>query len=184
MPESKATISRRRRERAAAAQQWTTFGDGNRVWSVKEVAAHFGVSPKTVYEWLADPDASKARDRRGRYVGACPSCGAPTSPPAAGDTARSCRKCAHPPDWTPESVVSVLRAARDELGRVPTSLDFHRGKATRRGPQAVEFCDRFPLNSRAVASVFGSWPAAIAAAFAHNPDESPTSGGSSGRAAA
>ncbi len=164
MADSKATISERRRERVALAKQWTTIGDGVEVLTVKQVAARLAVSPKTVYEWLADPDASKARTRRHEQRRVCPSCGAATSPPPVGEDDRCCRRCAQR-EWTPERIVAVLRDARQELRRIPTSTDFHRGHATRRGGSALEFYDRVGLNHAVVARVFGSWSKAIAAAF-------------------
>lgn len=154
-----------RQERAKLAVRLVSVGDDTgTIWTVPEVAAHFGRSPKTVYAWLTDVDGSKARIRKRRYQGHCPSCHAPTSPTPAGEPGRLCVCCAHPPEWTRDAIVAVLRDARQQLGRVPTSTDFHRGHATRRGGAALELFEHYGLDQSTVKRIFGSWAAAAAEA--------------------
>lgn len=158
--------SRRRRERVATAQQWVaTSPEHERGDTIKAIAAHFDVKPKTVYEWLADPDGSRARERKLSYRSACPNCGADTSPPAADEEARLCRRCAHPSEWTREAIVAALQDAERELGRRPTSTNFNRTHVTRRGVEALARYERVGLDQAVMRRVFGSWPAAIVAAF-------------------
>lgn len=166
MTQVKSERSRRRRERVAAAQQWVAAApERERGDTIKAIAAHFDVKPKTVYGWLADPDGSRARERKLTYRSACPNCGADTSPPAADEEARRCRRCAHPSGWTRDTIVAALRDAERDFGRRPKSTDFNRAHAARRGPDALARYERVGLNQAVIARVFGSWPDAVAAAF-------------------
>lgn len=174
--ELKLERSRRRRERVAAAREWvTTEHARDRADVIREIAAHFDVKPKTVYGWLADPDGSRARERKLTYRGVCPNCGAATSPPPPGEAGKPCRSCAHPSRWTEKQIIAALRDAQRELGRVPTSTDFNRTHTARRGPEALARYERIGLDQAVVGRVFGSWPAAIAAAFNQPADSSGSS---------
>jgi len=70
-------------------------------------------------------------------VGVCRGCGAYTQPRnGKGDAYRYCKRC-HPgaiqPQWTRELVVSAMLDWRERYGRLPSSYDWSRAHAQRRG---------------------------------------------------
>ena len=162
--------SQRRQQHAAEAVAWRQKEPDV---PVARIAEKYGVTPSTVYDWLSDVDATRAAARKQRYRGKrCASCGAPTS--AAADAAQParCPACSYGQRrrWTRERIIEELRAARDAFGRIPTASDFHRDRVSRRGPQAVERFERVGLSQSQVTRRFGSWKAAIDAAFGEDDD--------------
>jgi hypothetical protein len=91
--------------------------------------------------YFYDPAGEKARAVKARYQGACRQCGAPTQPRAGkGDAYAYCKNC-HPgaiaPRWTRELVLDAMRAWQERYGRAPSSYDWSRTHARRRGPDAL-----------------------------------------------
>ena len=99
----------------------------------------------------------------------CRGCGAYTQPRnGKGDAYAYCKAC-HPGAiarrWTRERVLDAMRAWRELHGQLPTSYDWSRTHARRRGGQAFGRLanDDWPAAS-VVTGLFGSWRAARAAA--------------------
>jgi hypothetical protein len=116
-----------------------------------------------------DPTGEKARSVKARYQGVCRGCGAPTQPRnGKGDAYEYCKSCrpgAIATEWTPARVLDAMRAWRARYGRLPSSYDWSRTHARRRGGQALERLyegDGPPAS--VVGDVLGSWEAARAAA--------------------
>ena len=106
-----------------------------------------------------------------RYVGVCRGCGAYTQPRnGKGDAYPYCKRC-HPgavqARWTRKVVISAMLAWRERHGRLPSSYDWSRTHARRRGEGALERLagGRWPSASL-VTAVFGTWAAAREAAAA------------------
>ena len=118
-----------------------------------------------------DPTGEKARAVKARYRGRCRSCGAITSPRNGKHDAHvychRCRPGAAAPQWTRERVRDALRRWAERYGRAPSSYDWSRTHARRRGEQALR---RLDLDDRpapaTVAKLYGSWSRALADAFA------------------
>src|SRR5205085_10881840 len=120
----------------------------------------------------------KARAVKARYVGVCRGCGADTQPRnGKGDAYAYCKMC-HPGAierrWTRERVLEAMYAWRELHGRLPSSYDWSRTHARRRGGEALERLieGQWPAPS-VVTSLFGTWAAARAAALSHDV-ETPT----------
>jgi hypothetical protein len=152
-----------------------------------EIAARLGRSPATVKAYFYDPTGEKARAVKARYVGVCRGCGAYTQPRnGKGDAYAYCKAC-HPGAierrWTQEDVVSAMRDWGERYGRLPSSYDWSRTHARRRGGAALERLARgeWPASS-VVTRLFGTWAAARAAASLHDlaPASSRTPGARSG----
>ena len=118
-----------------------------------------------------DPTGEKARAVKARYVGVCRGCGAYTQPRnGKGDAYAYCKSC-HPGAierrWTRERVLDAMHAWRELYGRLPSSYDWSRTHARRRGGQALERLanDDWPAAS-VVTTLFGTWLAARAAVSA------------------
>ncbi len=101
--------------------------------------------------------------------GACRGCGAATQARnGKNDPYEYCKAC-HPgaiaTQWTTERVRDAMRAWQHRYGRLPSSYDWSRTYARRRGTQALERLDAgdWPPAS-VVTDVFGTWKAARAAA--------------------
>src|SRR5205085_2873609 len=112
-----------------------------------------------------DPTGAKARAVKARYVGVCRGCGAYTQPRnGKGDAYAYCKAC-HPGAierrWTGERVLEAMRDWCARYGRMPSSYDWSRTHAVRRGGEALAMLQtgRWPSAS-VVTSVFGSWAAA------------------------
>jgi hypothetical protein len=76
------------------------------------------------------------------YLGVCRGCGAYTQPRNGnGDAYRYCERC-HPGaierKWTRELVVEAMREWGERYGRLPSSYDWSRTHARRRGGEALE----------------------------------------------
>jgi hypothetical protein len=118
-----------------------------------------------------DPTGEKARAVKARYVGVCRGCGAYTQPRnGKGDAYAYCKRC-HPGAiggrWTQELVVHAMREWRARYGRLPSSYDWSRTHARRRGGDALERLaeGQWPAAS-VVTGLFGTWAAARTAALA------------------
>jgi hypothetical protein len=102
-------------------------------------------------------------------VGVCRGCGAYTQPRnGKGDAYAYCEAC-HPGAierrWTRERVLAAMREWRERYGRLPSSYDWSRTHASRRGGEAVErLSDGDWPSLSVVTGVCGSWEAARAAA--------------------
>jgi len=137
--------------------------------SIAEIATRLGRSPSTVKAYFYDPTGEKARAVKARYVGVCRDCGAYTQPRnGKGDAYAYCKAC-HPGAiqrrWNRDRVIEAMLDWRRRYGQLPTSYDWSRTHARRRGGEALaRLADgRWPAAS-VVSSVLGSWAAARAAA--------------------
>jgi hypothetical protein len=114
-----------------------------------------------------DPTGEKARAVKARYVGVCRDCGAYTQPRnGKGDAYAYCKRC-HPGAikrrWTRGRVISAMREWRERYGQLPSSYDWSRTHAQRRGDKALErlLSADWPAAS-VVSELFGTWSAARA----------------------
>ena len=113
--------------------------------TIIQIAQRLTRSPATVKAYVYDPDCDKAKAVKRRYQGVCAGCGAPTQPRnGKHDPYKYCKTC-HPgataTRWTPARICDAIRAWRDRYGRLPTSYDWSRTHARRRGGQALERLD-------------------------------------------
>jgi hypothetical protein len=118
--------------------------------SIAQIAEGLGRSPATINAYFYDATGEKARAVKARYQGVCRGCGAYTQPRnGKGDAYAYCKAC-HPGAiqrrWTRQSVRDAMRAWRARYGRMPSSYDWSRTHARRRGRQALERLDE------------GDWP--------------------------
>jgi hypothetical protein len=109
--------------------------------SIAQIADRLGRSPATVKAYFYDPTGAKARAVKARYVGVCRGCGAYTQPRnGKGDAYAYCKRC-HPGAiqrlWTRERVLEAMGEWLDRYGRLPTSYDWSRMDAGRRGRGAT-----------------------------------------------
>ena len=106
---------------------------------------------------------------KARYQGVCRGCGAYTQPRnGKGDAYRYCKAC-HPGAierrWTRERVLAAMHAWGDRYGELPSSCDWSRAHARRRGGEALERLVEGDWPSAGVVTdVFGRWAAAREAA--------------------
>ncbi len=133
-----------------------------------EIAERLGLSPKTVAAYFYDPDGSKARQVKGRYRGSCERCGRATSSGEGKGRARKlCRRCAGrlARVWDAQAIVRAMRRWKRRYGSLPSSYDWTKAHARRRGKEAIERLERgrWPPPS-VVTRAFGSWAAAREAA--------------------
>ena len=154
-----------RRRAVALAQHYREF-EG---LSIRQIADRLGRSPATVKAYFYDPTGEKARAVKARYVGVCRGCGAYTQPRnGKGDAYAYCKAC-HPGAierrWTRERVLDAMRAWRTQYGRLPSSYDWSRTHARRRGGEELRRLNEGDWPSPSVVTgVYGSWEAARAAA--------------------
>jgi AraC-like DNA-binding protein len=141
--------------------------------STRQIADRLGRSPATIKAYFYDPTGEKARAVKARYVGVCRGCGAYTQPSnGKGDAYAYCKAC-HPGAvqrlWTRERVIAAMGEWRERYGRLPTSYDWSRMHAQRRGGEAIERLDdgEWPAAS-VVTALSGSWCAARLALNATN----------------
>ena len=164
-----------RRRAVALARHYREF-EG---LSIRQIADRLGRTPATVKAYFYDPTGEKARAVKARYVGVCRGCGAYTQPRnGKGDAYAYCKAC-HPGAierrWTSEKVLDAMRAWRELYGRLPSSYDWSRAHARRRGGDALERVARGDWPSASVVTcLFGTWAAARAGA-AQRPTETPRS---------
>ena len=154
-----------RRRAVALARHYREF-EG---LSIRQIADRLGRAPATVKAYFYDPTGEKARAVKARYVGVCRGCGAYTRPRNGKGDAYAYCKCCHPGAiqrrWTRELVMAAMLKWRDRHGRLPSSYDWSRTHARRRGGQALERLANgdWPAAS-VVTNLFGTWAAARAAA--------------------
>ncbi|MFL5860360.1 MAG: hypothetical protein ACJ780_06230 [Solirubrobacteraceae bacterium] len=170
-----------RRRAVALARHYREF-DG---LSIAQIAGRLGRSPATIKAYFYDPTGEKARAVKARYVGVCRGCGAYTQPRnGKGDAYAYCKAC-HPGAikrrWTPERVLAAMADWRSRYDRLPSSYDWSRTHARRRGGEALERRGGgvWPAAS-IVTRLFGTWAAASAAARlqeSQEPTRRPTSRG-------
>ncbi len=148
--------------------------------SIAQIAGRLGRSRATVKAYFYDPTGEKARAVKARYQGVCRGCGAYTQPRnGKGDAYAYCKAC-HPGEikrrWTSERVLKAMGDWRLRYGRLPSSYDWSRTHARRRGGDALDrlATEVWPAAS-AVTTVFGSWAIARAAASEYDGVASPTS---------
>jgi AcrR family transcriptional regulator len=156
----------RERQRAVALARHYREFEG---LSVAQIADRLGRSPATITAYFYDPTGTKARAVKARYVGVCRGCGAYTQPRnGKGDAYAYCKAC-HPGAvqvrWTRERVLAAMRKWLDCYGWLPSSYDWSRTHAHRRGGEALERLSTADWPSAsAVTGSCGSWKAARAAA--------------------
>jgi len=110
--------------------------------SIAQIAERLGRSPATVKAYFYDPTGEKARAVKARYVGVCRGCGAYTQPRnGKGDAYPYCKAC-HPGAierrWKREEVLEAMRKWKTRYGRLPSSYDWSRTHARRRGGDALD----------------------------------------------
>src|SRR4051794_10946031 len=155
-----------RRRAAALARHYRDNED----LSITEIARRLGRAPATIKAYLYDPTGEKAKAVKARYRGYCRTCGADTSPRnGKGDAYLYCRRCrpgAAERKWTRERVREAMRSWAELYGRAPSSYDWSRTHARRRGSQAMRRLGRGGCPSRApVSGLYGTWAAAVTDAF-------------------
>jgi len=136
--------------------------------AIGQIADRLGRSPATIKAYFYDPTGEKARAVKARYVGVCRGCGAYTQPRnSKGDAYAYCKACrpgAIQRRWTPERVLEAMGEWREHYGRLPSSYDWSRTHARRRGGAALDRIAEGAWPAASVVSrVFGSWDAARAA---------------------
>jgi AraC-like DNA-binding protein len=134
------------------------------VLSIAQIADRIGRSPATIKAYFYDPTGEKAKAVKARYVGVCRGCGACTQPRnGKGDAYAYCKAC-HPGaiwrKWTSDGVFDAMLAWRERYGRLPSSYDWSRTHARRRGGEALErlVTVDWPAAS-VVTALFCSWRA-------------------------
>jgi len=133
--------------------------------SIAQIADRLGRSSATIEAYFYDPTGDKARAVKERYVGVCRGCGAYTQPRnGKGDAYAYCKAC-HPGAtavrWTRERVVAAMREWDDHFGRLPSSYDWSRTHAHRRGGEALSRLAKGEWPSASVVTDrFGTWAAA------------------------
>jgi hypothetical protein len=130
--------------------------------SIRQIADRLGRSPATVKAYFYDPTGEKARAVKARYVGMCCGCGAYTQPRnGKGDAYRYCKRCkpgAIQPKWTKELVIVAMLKWVSRYGRLPSSYDWSRTHAERRGGVALmRLNEREWPSASVVGALFGSW---------------------------
>ena len=143
--------------------------------SIAEIADRLGRSAATVKAYFYDPTGAKARAVKSRYQGVCRGCGASTRPRnGKGDAYAYCKAC-HPgaiePRWTHGLVLDAMREWQVRYDRPPSSYDWSRTHARRRGGEALRRLaeGQWPSAS-AVTALFGTWATARQAASALQED--------------
>ena len=156
-------------ERRRAAQLARHYRDQEGL-SIPQIARRLGRAEATIKSYLYDPTGAKAREVKARYRGVCRGCGAPTAPRnGKGDAYPYCKRC-HPgaiaPEWTRERVREAMRAWRARYGAAPSSYDWSRTHARRRGGEALKRLQagEWPAPSTVI-DLYGAWATARADAF-------------------
>src|SRR5438552_15808605 len=145
-------------ERRRAAQLGRHYRDQEGL-SIAEIARRLGRAEATIKTYLYDPTGDKARTVKARYRGVCRGCRAPTAPRnGKGDAYAYCKRC-HPgaiaPQWTRERVREAMRGWRARYGAAPSSYDWSRTHARRRGAEALAPPDARPVAKELVSSATG-----------------------------
>jgi AraC-like DNA-binding protein len=164
-----ATVPDRVKERRRAVQLARHYREAEGL-SIAQIAQRLGCSPATVKAYFYDPTGEKAKAVKARYQGVCRGCGAPTQPRnGKGDAYAYCKDC-HPgaieQRWTRERVRAAMRAWRDRYGKPPSSYDWSRTHAGRRGAEALaRLADGDWPTSGTVTDLYRTWAAARVDAF-------------------
>src|SRR3954467_4450595 len=156
-------------ERRRAAALARHYRDVEKL-SIAEIARRPGRAPATVKAYLYDPTGEKARAVKARYRGYCRTCGADTSPRnGKGDAYLFCHRCrpgAAARTWTRERVREAMRAWAELYGLAPSSYDWSRTHARRRGAQAMRRLGTGEWPAAAtVSGLYVTWAAALTDAF-------------------
>jgi AraC-like DNA-binding protein len=163
------TVSDRVEERRRAVQLARHYREAEGL-SIAQIAQRLGRSPATVKAYFYDPSGEKAKAVKARYQGICRGCGAATQPRSGkGDAYAYCKTC-HPgaigPQWTSERVRDAMRAWQERYGKPPSSYDWSRTHARRRGGNALGRLEDGDWPAPAtVTDLYGTWAAARADAF-------------------
>ena len=157
------------RERRRAAALARHYRDVERL-PIAEIARRLGRAPATVKAYLYDPTGEHARAVKARYRGLCRGCGADTSPRnGKGDAYAYCRRCrpgAATREWTRDRVRDAMRCWHALYGRPPSSYDWSRTHARRRGAEALRRLELGTWPAPAtVGSIYGTWAAAVTDVF-------------------
>jgi hypothetical protein len=160
-------VSDRASERRRAAALARHYRDQESL-TIAEIARRLGRAEATVKAYLYDPTGEKARAVKARYVGMCRGCGAYTQPRnGKGDAYAYCKSC-HPGAIQRSGPASACwtRCTRGAPGtRLPSSYDWSRTHARRRGRRALErLNDGDWPSASVVGGIFGTWAAALTAA--------------------
>ena len=153
-------------ERRRAAQLARHYRDQEGL-TIAEIARRLGRAKGTVKAYLYDPIGDKARAVKAR---SCRGCGAPTSARnGKGDAYAHCKRCrpgAIARQWTRERVREAMRAWRASYGTTPSSYDWSRTHARRRGGEALKRLQagEWPAPSTVI-DLYGSWAAGVADTF-------------------
>ena len=156
-------------ERRRAAQLARHYRDQEGL-TLAEIARRLGRAEGTVKAYLSDPIGEKAREVKARYRGSCRGCGAATSARnGKGDAYAYCKRCrpgAIARQWTRERSREAMRTWRARYGAAPSSYDWSRPHARRRGGEALKrlHAGEWPAPSTVI-DLYGSWAAALADAF-------------------
>jgi hypothetical protein len=142
---------------------------------IAEIARRLGRAPATVKAYLYDPGGEKAKAVKARYRSTCRACGATTSPRnGKGDAYEYCRRCrpgAAARTWTRERVRAAMWRWAELYGAPPSSYDWSRTHARRRGGEALRRLESGEWPAAAtVCRLHGSWASAAADVFAVAPD--------------
>jgi hypothetical protein len=113
--------------------------------SLSEIATRLGRSYATVKAYFYDPTGAKGRAVKASYRGRCESCGWPTSSgDGKGRARRLCGHCARAElrVWDREKVLGAMAEWERLYDRAPTSGDWSRAVAGRRGGEALARLER------------------------------------------
>jgi AcrR family transcriptional regulator len=155
------------RRRAVALARHYREAEG---MSIAQIAERLGRAPATIKGYFYDPTGEKARAVKARYRGVCRGCGAPTARGTARATPTRIANACHPgaiaPESTRERVREAMRAWRAHYGAAPSSYDWSRTNARRRGGEALKRLQTGEWAAPStVINLYGSWAAAIADTF-------------------
>ncbi len=113
--------------------------------SVAEIAARLGRAPATVRSYFYDPTGEKNRARKAGSGGRCESCGAPTTLRGGQEDpyehCASCHPGARATVWSRARVREAMIDWRARYGKLPSSYDWSRTQARRRGGEALSRLD-------------------------------------------
>jgi hypothetical protein len=158
------------RQRAVALARHYREAEG---LSIAQISERLGRAPATIKSYFYDPSGEKAGAVKARYQGVCRGCGAATQPRnGKGDAYAYCNSC-HPGAAirrvTRGDVRDAMRRWRWQYGAAPSSYDWSRTHARRRGGEAMARLDGGVWPAPAtVIDLYGTWAAARVDAF---PDE-------------
>lgn len=141
--------------------------------ATRDIAARLGVTPSTIRDYLSDPEGTKARARRtSKAPGQCARCGRETGPNRGSRVFLHCPACAAScrSRWTRESAIGAYHDWLARFSSEPTSTDWNRTAASRRGGQAVTrfTSGRWPTSS-VIVRLFDNWAQFTAAARGAEP---------------